>query len=301
MLYADMMALIGDRILPGALICIMTGMGLSLTAHDFRLLFRNRRALAFGVCSMVVVPPLIGLAAALTLAPTPELAVGFVLLATTPGGMLSNLFTDMAKGNLALSMSMTLIGSMAYILLVPFYAHFAILHFMGVKAQVDVPLASFFWDIFSITVLPAVIGFAVQALRPGLAAKVRGPLKLSATVLLFTAFGFVLADQIPVLRAHLGSLLWITITINLLTLLAVMAGVRLMRFRRQECVAIGVEHLMRQEGTAIFIAITIFSNNEMALPMIMNTPVALLLVVLFTFTARRRAASRNSPAGTSRA
>ncbi|RYD43329.1 MAG: hypothetical protein EOP83_31915, partial [Verrucomicrobiaceae bacterium] len=78
---------------------------------------------------------------------------GFVLLATTPGGMLSNLFTDMAKGDLALSMSMTLLLSMIYIFVVPFYAHFALAHFMGLEADVKVPLASFFWDIFSITVL----------------------------------------------------------------------------------------------------------------------------------------------------
>lgn len=288
--YSDLMALIGDWLLPGSLLCIMAAMGLSLTANDFRMVFRNRRALVFGVCSMMVVPPLIGLAMAVLLAPTPGLAVGFILLATTPGGMLSNLFTDMAKGDLALSMSMTLVLSVIYIAVVPFYAHFAILHFMGVEAQVDVPLGAFVWNIFSITVLPVAAGFAVRALRPALAARIKGPIKLAATIVLFTAFGFILADQVPVLRANLGALFWMTVAINLITLTVVLASVRLMRFSRREGVAIGVEHLMRQEGTAIFIAVTIVGNNEMSLPMIMNTPVALIVVLLFVAAARRFAA-----------
>jgi BASS family bile acid:Na+ symporter len=287
MTYADLMALLGKWFLPGSLIAVMASMGLSLTADDFRQVFRNKRALIFGVCSMLIVPPLIGVTLAMTVAPTPALAVGFVLLATTPGGMLSNLFTDMAKGDLALSMSMTLLLSMIYIFVIPFYAHFALLHFMGLEADVQVPLASFFWDIFSITVLPAAVGFTVRALRPDFAIWFKRYLKNAATIVLFTSFGFILVDQIPVLRQNLGALFWITVALNLIMVCVVMTIVRFAGFSRRENIAIGVEHLMRQEGTAIFIAVSIVGNNEMSLPMIMNTPVALCFVLLFVAVARR--------------
>ncbi len=287
MTYADLMALLGNWLLPGSLVAIMVSMGLSLTADDFRQVFRNKRALIFGVCSMLIVPPLIGLSLALTVAPTAALAVGFVLLATTPGGMLSNLFTDMAKGDLALSMSMTLILSMIYIFVVPFYAHFALLHFMGLEADVQVPLASFFWDIFSITVLPATVGFAVRAWRPDFAIWFKRYLKNVATIVLFSSFGVILYDQVPVLRENLGALFWVTVALNLVMVVVVMTIVRFAGFTRRENVAIGIEHLMRQEGTAIFIAVSIVGNNEMSLPMIMNTPVALCFVLLFVAIARR--------------
>lgn len=287
MTYADLMAFLGGWVLPGSLIAIMASMGLSLTADDFRQVFRNKRALIFGVCSMLVVPPAIGLTLAMTVAPTPALAVGFVLLATTPGGMLSNLFTDMAKGDLALSMSMTLLLSMLYILIVPFYAHFALAHFLGLQADVKVPLGSFFWDIFSITVLPAAAGFTLRALRPALAMTVKKYLKNIAMVVLFSAFGVILFDQVPVLRENLGALFWITVTLNLVMVCVVMTIVRFAGFSRRENIAIGIEHLMRQEGTAIFIAVSIVGNNEMSLPMIMNTPVALCFVLAFVAVARR--------------
>ena len=292
MTHAELMTLIGKWLLPGSLIAVMASMGLSLTADDFRQVFRNKRALIFGVCSMLVVPPAIGLSLALTVAPTPALAVGFVLLATTPGGMLSNLFTDMAKGDLALSMSMTLLLSMTYVFVVPFYAHFALLHFMGLEADVNVPLASFFWDIFSITVLPAAIGFAIRALRPDFAIWFKRHLKNAATIVLFTSFGFILFDQVPVLRENLGALFWITVALNLIMVAVVMSIVRFAGFTRRENIAIGIEHLMRQEGTAIFIAVSIVGNNQMSLPMIMNTPVALCFVLTFVAIARRSARGR---------
>ncbi|PZQ20832.1 MAG: hypothetical protein DI569_14090 [Sphingopyxis macrogoltabida] len=287
MTYDDLMSLLGNWLLPGSLVAIMVSMGLSLTADDFRQVFRNKRALIFGVCSMLIVPPLIGLTLAVTVAPTAALAVGFVLLATTPGGMLSNLFTDMAKGDLALSMSMTLILSMIYIFVIPFYAHFALLHFMGLNADVQVPLASFFWDIFSITVLPAAVGFAIRAWKPTFAIWFKRYLKNAATIILFSAFGVILYDQVPVLRENLGALFWITVALNLIMVVVVMSIVRFAGFTRRENVAIGIEHLMRQEGTAIFIAVSIVGNNEMSLPMIMNTPVALCFVLLFVALARR--------------
>ncbi len=287
MAYDDVMALLGDWFLPGSLVAIMVSMGLSLTANDFRQVFRNKRALVLGVCSMLVVPPLIGVTMALTVAPSPALAVGFVLLATTPGGMLSNLFTDMAKGDLALSMSMTLVISMIYIMVVPFYAHFALLHFMGLDAEVNIPLGQFFWDIFSITLLPVAVGFAVRAWRPQLALRLKPYVKNTATIVLFGSFGLILFDQLPVLRKNLGALFWITVAINLAVVLVVMAIVRFAGLSRRENTAIGIEHLMRQEGTAIFIAVSIVGNNEMSLPMIMNTPVALCFVLIFVATARR--------------
>lgn len=289
MQYSDLMALMGDWLLPGSLVCIMLAMGLSLVAEDFRQVFRNKRALIIGLCSMLIVPPLLGLLIAFTVAPTPALAVGFILLATTPSGMLSNLFTDMAKGDLALSMSMTLLLSMIYVLVIPFYAHFAILHFMGVEANVEVPLASFFWDIFSITVLPASIGFAVRAWRPEFALWIKTYIKRVAMIVLFTSFGFILWDQVPVLRQNLGALFWITVGLNVAMVAIVMALIRLAGLNRRENIAIGIEHLMRQEGTAIFIAVSIVGSNEMSLPMIMNTPVALVVVLLFVAAARRRA------------
>jgi BASS family bile acid:Na+ symporter len=120
-------------------------------------------------------------------------------------------------------------------------------------------------------------------------------LKNIAMVVLFSAFGLILVDQIPVLRQNLGALFWITVALNVIMVCVVMTIVRFAGFTRRENIAIGIEHLMRQEGTAIFIAVSIVGNNQMSLPMIMNTPVALIIVLLFVAIARRTA--RNGASG----
>ncbi len=281
------MSIIDTVLLPGSLWMIMFSMGLSLTIGDFRRVFTNRRALLVGLISMLVVPPVIGIAMATLFAPTPVLAMGFFLLATCPGGMLSNLMTDIAKADLALSLSLSILVSMVYILVIPFYAHLALTFFMGVEEQVSVPLIDFIWKIFSITLIPVSLGLLVRTLKPGLAIKGKGVVKITGTSVLVVAFGFILWDQIDVLREYFDSLFGITLAMNLLNLAAALAVCTALKLFPKERVAIGIEHLIRQEGTAIYIAVTIVGSREMSLPMIMNTPVALALCIAFVLLSRR--------------
>ena len=281
------MSIIDSVFLPGSLWLIMFSMGLSLTVDDFRRIAGNRRALMIGLMSMLIVPAAIGTTVSILFAPTPALTVGFILLATCPGGMLSNLMTDFAKGDLALSLSLSVAVSIIYIAVIPFYAHFALLYFMGVEEKIDIPLLAFIWKIFSITLVPAGLGVLTRAFKPDIAIKVKGLAKLIGTAVLVVAFGFILVDQIPILREYFDSLFGITLSINLLTLGAVLLVSKIMKLAAKERTAVCIEHLIRQEGTAIYIAVTIVGMREMSLPMIMNTPVALVLCIIFVLLSRK--------------
>ncbi len=207
-------------------------------------------------------------------------------LATCPGGMLSNLMTDLAKGDLALSLSLSVVVSMIYIFAVPFYAHFALLYFMDVDEQIDIPLIGFIWRILSFTLIPASLGVLARALKPDLAIKAKGIAKMVGTSVLVVAFGFILVDQIPVLRQYFDSLFGITLAMNVLTLGAALLLSKVMSLTPKERTAVCVEHMIRQEGTAIYIAVSIVGVREMSLPMIMNTPVALFLCIAFVLLTR---------------
>lgn len=280
------MELIDTIFLPGSLWFIMLSIGLSLTVDDFKRVFTDRRALYVGVPSMLIVPPLIGLAMAYLFAPSPELAIGFILLATCPGGMLSNLMTDFVKGDLALSLSLTIVISTVYILVIPFYAHFAVLHFLGMATSIDVPLLGFVWKVFSITLIPATLGLLIRTFQEPIALKLKGSVKLLATGVLVVAFGFILADQMAVLKAHLSDLVLITLGMNLIALGVAFTVTRKFGLTMAQTKAICIEHMIRQEGTAIYIAVTVIGSREMSLPMIMNTPIALMLCILFVLTFR---------------
>lgn len=293
------MSVLDDVLLPASLWGIMFSMGLSLTLDDFRRLLSNRRALAVGIASILVLPPLVGVTIATLFAPTPALAVGFVLLATCPGGMLSNLMTDLAKGDLALSLALTIVVSAIYVLVVPFYAHLALTHFLGISTEVSVPLGDFFASIATITIVPVVLGLLLRRQAPALAARLRTGVKLVAVAVLLYAFGVILVDQLPVLRENFGSLFAMTLAMNLIVLTGAIVLSKGMRLTHAETTAVAIEHLIRQEGTAIFIAVTLVGSREMSLPMIMNTPVALVVCIATVLLLRR--ANQRAVAGAARA
>jgi bile acid:Na+ symporter, BASS family len=280
------MDLLGDILLPGTLWLIMYSMGLSLTPADFRRVFTNARALAVGIGSILIAVPLIGTLAAIAFAPTPELAVGFVLLATCPGGMLSNLMTDIAKGNLALSLSLTLIVSLVYVLVVPFYAYGAVLYFLGTEATVSIPFLDYVWKILSITLIPVGLGLITRYYVEPLAKAIKSYIKLFATLVLVIVFLFILSDQVEVFRENAGTLLLMVGGMNVFAIIWALFISKVARLEFEDRTAICIEHLIRQEGTAMYIAVSILGSSQMSLPMIINTPVALALCILFVLSVR---------------
>lgn len=105
---------------------IMLGMGASLTPRDFHLALRRPQGLAIGVISQYGFMPLIGFLLVTALQPPPAIAAGILIVACMPGGTTSNIFTYFSKGNLALSVLMTVASTVAGIVVIPllllFYA-----------------------------------------------------------------------------------------------------------------------------------------------------------------------------------
>lgn len=278
--------------LPASLWFIMFSMGLSLTLVDFGRVFTHRRALVVGALSMLLALPILGAVIAVTFAPTPALAVGFVLLATCPGGMLSNLMTDIAKGDLALSLSLSILVSLVYIFIVPFYAFGATSWFLGIDGIIQVPLLNSIARIFSITLLPVSLGVIVRRYWPQVAIGAKPYIKWIATAVLVIAFVAILMDQVETLKAAFGPLLFMVALMNILALGMAFGFCRMAKVKDTERIAICVEHLIRQEGTAIYIAVSILGSSEMSLPMIINTPVALVICISFVMLMRWRRSSR---------
>lgn len=283
-----LMPIVGSYLLPFSLWTIMFTMGLSLVPTDFRHIVDNSRAFVLGVASMLVLVPAVGTAIALLWAPTPALAVGFILLATCPGGLLSNLLTNLARGNLALSVSMSLFVSVVYIFAVPLVSWAAILLVLGDDADIAIPFTSSFTHIVGITVVPVTLGMIGRRVFPHVAVHFGGRLKTAATTLLTAIFGLVVIAELPTLRQSFGVVLTMVVGMNAVNLLIALGVSYIGRLDRPERVAIVMEHLIRQEATAIYVAVTLLGRTDMSLPMIVNTFVGMALSVAFLAYLRRR-------------
>jgi BASS family bile acid:Na+ symporter len=118
-----------EALLPLALAIIMISLGLSLTPADFKRVFVLPRGVAIGITNLLLISPFLAFAIAELYGLSPELAVGLVLLGASPGGTTANMLTHLARGDTALSVTMTAISSVAAVVTVPLYLDLSINHF----------------------------------------------------------------------------------------------------------------------------------------------------------------------------
>ena len=108
------------NIAPIALALIMLGLGMGLTINDFKRVITNPKDFTVGIICQLILLPIIAYIIVLILRLPIELALGLMIIAAAPGGVTSNILTKFAKGDVALSISLTAVGSLISIISVPF-------------------------------------------------------------------------------------------------------------------------------------------------------------------------------------
>lgn len=196
-------SLLIDIGLPLALFVIMTGIGLTLRPRDFHEIVVYPRATSFGTVAQVLLMPLVALALAWVLPMDPALAVGLVVIAACPGGTTSNIFTFFARGNVALSITLTVTASLITVLSLPLIINLALQLFplrpdlAEAAAELRLPFLRTVGTLGAIVILPVAIGMALRGWRPALAARAER---------VVGAFGLiVLALLIVLIIAQLGA------------------------------------------------------------------------------------------------
>ena len=153
-------------ILAIAIMVIMMGMGLSLTLADFRRVAQHPKPVLLGLTNQIVFLPLVALGLVYVFQPPTFIAVGMILLAACPGGTSSNLVTLLAKGDLALSVSMTAINSIITIATIPLWVGYAYTTYLSEAANMASPTADIFKTLIIILVIPLSIGMLIKNRAP---------------------------------------------------------------------------------------------------------------------------------------
>jgi BASS family bile acid:Na+ symporter len=152
-------------VLPAAIAVIMWSLGLTLTWDDFRRVLVAPRGVLIGMLNLALISPLLALAVAELFNLPPELAVGLVLLGASPGGMMANMLTHLARGDTALSVTMTAISSVGAMVTVPLFLTLATNHF-DADGIGDAGMAGIVARVFAITIVPVAIGMEMNRRRP---------------------------------------------------------------------------------------------------------------------------------------
>lgn len=169
-------------LLPVALFVIMTGLGLTLTPGDFRRVLVYPRGMAIGLGNLLLLSPLLAFGAAIIFDLGPELAIGMVLLGAAPGGTTANLLTHLARGDTALSVTMTAISSLASVLTTPLFLALATWHFLGDRPDATLDMGGIVIKILLITLVPLSLGMLVRHRATGFALRAEPWVKRAALV-----------------------------------------------------------------------------------------------------------------------
>ncbi|MEO0378970.1 MAG: bile acid:sodium symporter family protein [Pseudomonadota bacterium] len=263
------MEILINVVLPLSLAIIMLSLGIGLTVGDFARVLRAPKAFGIGALSQVVLLPLVGFAIISLFNLPPAIAVGFMLLAFCPGGVTSNILSKLARGDVALSVSLTAVISLLSLLTVPMLAAWSVAHFMGDTAPA-VSVTSLTIAVFLITTLPVVIGVTVRHFAPTLAARIEPVLSILATILFIVIVLAALAGNWDVFITNLPSLGPALILFNVVLLLMGLGLAWLAALNWQQAKTVSVESGI-QNGTLGIALATLISDqadgfSAMALP-----------------------------------
>lgn len=248
---------------------LMFDLGLTLEAKDFLLVLRRFKAMLTGMIGQLVVLPVLAWFIARAMHLDPIFTIGFVLIACCPGGSSSNIFSMLAKGDVALSVSLTAVSSIITLLTVPAVMQWTTAS-VGESIGVILPVGNLLVQNLLTMLLPILLGIGVRHWWRQAAARIERVLSRLAFPALMLLAGVFFVQHRETIAANITTL-GVAVTALLLAAVAVAAGLcRLFRLRTQERRTIVIEVGMQNAAQAIAIASSpfVFNDGRFAIPAI---------------------------------
>ena len=268
--------------LPIALFIIMIGIGMTLTARDFHRVTVRPGGLILGTIAQILLMPAAALALAWALSLPPAMAVGLVIIAACPGGTTSNLFTLLARGNVALSIVLTISASMITIMTLPVFANYALKLYYGTQQAIALPFLKTVLMLSLIVLLPVTIGMVIKTLRPSLAARAESGVSIFGglvLVLLIVGIVYGIRDRFLELMAQAGPA---TLALNILGIGLGLLSAKLVGLGKREGLAIATELGIKNGTLGLMVTLTLLHSNDMSVPSaiygVVMFPIGFLLV-----------------------
>lgn len=282
--------LVTQLFLPISLAFIMFSVGLELTLVDFSRIAKQPRDFAIGAFSQVVLLPVIAFALVSVWPMAPALAVGIMIIAACPGGVTSNLLTYLARGDTALSVSLTAVISLVSVLTLPFIVGFSIVHFMDAADAPDLSIGRTVIGVFLITTVPVAIGMLVKRFAPGFATKFERIARIIASVLFVVIIaGAIFSERENVVEyfAQAGPA---ALILNVTMMLLAAGLARVTGIGGRQRTAITLECGLQNGTLAIFVALSLIGSREMMIPGAIYSLIMFPTAIVYLFLALR---SRN--------
>lgn len=268
---------ISTIILASSLIIIMLGMGLSLTKNDFFRIFKNLKAISIGLINQLILLPIIAYTLIILLNVNTEIAIGIMILAACPGGPTSNLITHLAKGDTALSVSLTAANSIITIVTIPLVVNFALYTFLDAGKIIELDILKTIMQIFIIVIIPVIIGMIIKNYKPKFADRMDKPVRItSAIVLVLVIVGIILKEKAHIIDYFQQAGI-IALILNLVTMTVGYLTSKIFSLSKKQAISISIESGIQNGTMAITIATVLLSSTAYAI-----APAVYSIIMFFT-------------------
>ena len=268
---------------------LMFDLGLVLKPADFKLFLHRPKPILAGLIGQIILLPIIAWAVGTVFGLSPLFFIGIMLVACSPGGSSSNVFSMLARGDVALSVSLTAFSSIITLFTVPMIMAWVTQH-VGTGTEVHLPVGNLLMQNIVLMAVPIALGLWLSMRRENLALRIHNVLKhLAFPLLILLATVFFISHRDTIVREFpsLGA------SVTALILAAMMGGIGLswlMRLTGRERRTIVIEVGMQNAAQAIAVASSplVFNNDIIAIPAIIYALMMNVILLVYVAIISRR-------------
>ena len=281
------MNFITDVILPLALAFIMFTLGLGLTFSDFVRVAKMPKNFLIGLISQLIFLPLVALIIVFIWPLQPELAIGLILIAAAPGGVTSNILTSFARGDVALSISLTAVMSLLSVISVPIVLGISI-GLISNDSLGSISLSGIAISMFLIVTLPVLLGMIFRASLSYLTKRIeKGAKILSSALFVLVLIGAILAERQNLVEYFAQTGL-VVLILNILMMAIAYYWAKLFSTGNSQLKAISIECGLQNGTLAIFVGTSVFGGGLYIVPAATYSVIMYLTSLIFIYFIRNR-------------
>ena len=282
------MNFITDVILPLALAFIMFTLGLGLSVKDFSNDFKKPKYVLIGLLSQLIFLPSLGLNLVIIWPLPIEIAIGVMLIAAAPGGVTSNILTYFARGDVALSVSLTAVMSLLSAISVPIVLAISIRLIGDTSLPESISLTGIALSMFLIVTLPVILGMGVRSFLNSLTLKIEKFARFISTLLfVLVLLGAILAERENVI-SYFAQTGLVVLALNILMMLIAFYWSGFFGTGISQKKAIAIECGLQNGTLAIFVGTTVFGGGLYIIPAATYSLIMYLTSLLFIYFIKNR-------------
>ena len=274
------------KIAPLALALIMLGLGLGLTLNDFKRVLQNPKIFFVGIFSQIVLLPIIAYILLLIIKVPTAIALGVMIIAAAPGGVTSNVMTKFARGDVALSISLTAVCSLISIISVPLIV-FSSAKLIGVSnISEEITMTGIALKMAGVVTLPVFIGMIIRKFTENFISNNIKFIERTTGFLFLIVFAAIWIEERNNILSYLSQAGVIVLTLNIVMMIFAyyLAKVFSSNIEQRKCIAI---ECGLQNGTlAVFVATQIFNDIIYVIPTAAYALIMYITAFIFMYLLR---------------